>query len=363
MKTWPNHALQRTEGSMRQLTSIERACAALVMLSATFVATSCGHDSSAPPAPSVPTAAPTESTHAAPIATAPGPRTNRQECSQVLRSAEPALVGREKRVAAEINSIASGQRASADWGKEWAGTYTHAGRDEGTTISLAPDSGVVWAERGNDGLNAGNHGEIAETHPDGIRFTPSIPPKDCDCLTISDRLYFVQWGHRRYVVPESQMLEFVSNFNEGGLAREYQSGIAFKRPAEDNGYLRGPQPDSKPQLPENYASMIIDLPLRLVVEKLAELSHQDGPNGTRVLTGRVVFRTDDGSNAKVGMSFPYEVKDGGGSGVVRVDKITDGTVEATFTIQGTADESLRPPTMAWPYDFPGSAPDPSFRSR
>ena len=104
-----------------------------------------------------------------------------------------------------------------------------------------------------------------------------------------------------------------------------------------------------------------------MTENFAELFEQSLANqrirpGT-ILTGRVVFRTDDSSNAKVGMSFPYEVKDGAGVGVVRVDRVANGLVEATFTIQGASDIDLQPPTIAWPYDFPGTAPDPTFRSR
>lgn len=348
---------------MRLPPPIERARIALLMITALSVASSCGRNTPSPPAPSVPSVAPAAPTRATPIVAPAKARTNSQECSRRLRSAEPALVEREARITAEIRAIASDQRASADWGKEWAGVYGYGFRDESTTIALAPGSGVVWAERGIDRLRAGNHGAIAETYSDGIRFTLSIPPADCDCLTISDRLYFVRWGDRRYVVPESQMLQFVCSFNEGGLAREFQSGVACKRPEDRSGSLRGLQPDSKPELPERYANMIVDLPLRLVVDKVSGLSNQDGPNGTRILTGRVVFRTDDSSNAKVGMSFPYEVKDGAGVGVVRVDRVANGLVEATFTIQGASDIDLQPPTIAWPYDFPGTAPDPTFRSR
>jgi hypothetical protein len=115
-----------------------------------------------------------------------------------------------------------------------------------------------------------NDGPITQAFADGVKFKLAADPAKSQFAFMNERLYFVPWGERRYLVPESQMLELVNDYNCGGYAREGMFGIPrWTDSAEDTFHDPGEASyPGRPQLPEKFARLIIEKPLRLKVTKV-----------------------------------------------------------------------------------------------
>jgi hypothetical protein len=248
-----------------------------------------------------------------------------------MRHEEPRIEERSKRIEQELKELGDrSQLKSDDWAKEWAGTYyTGDGLGMNAVIRIAPKGGVAYTWHGCMGLYDANHGDIVETFPDGLRVKLVIPPDLSTYEFMSERLYFVKWGDRRYLVPEAQMQKLVNNYNEGGFAREEMYSIP-RRIVGENWHARTPVPPGKPELPARYAKLLLGNPVTIKITAVKK--HQP-----RTVTGPVKlaeFELDlDAGTDKgvfVGMEIPY--RSGLSFGQVEVESAAEHTSKGRLRV-------------------------------
>ncbi len=138
------------------------------------------------------------------------------------------------------------------------------------------------------GLDDANHGDIVETFSDGVPVKLAIDPAASSYRFMSERLYFVRWGTARFLVPESQMLRVVNNYNEGGYAREAMFGIPRRRVTEAY-YGRGPTPAGAPELPMAYAKLLLVRPIALKVTAIEARAENVVTGDVKVVTAAVTI--------------------------------------------------------------------------
>lgn len=157
------------------------------------------------------------------------PDTTEQMEAQREAARDEALKGLRKRtplIAAEIKALDL-DPIGDHWADEWAGNYyVGDGLGMNVSFSIAPDAGVAFTWNGCTGLYAFNHGDIVEVFDDGLRVRWAVPPSN-DFMDWSDeRLYFVHWGKRRYLIPEKLINEVVKDYNNGGFDRRMMGSAA-----------------------------------------------------------------------------------------------------------------------------------------
>jgi hypothetical protein len=100
-------------------------------------------------------------------------------------------------------------------GHPWAGEYYRGdGLGANIALSLAPQAGVSATWHGCLGLYGANEGRI-QAQPDGrlaFKFNQSNAKRFGG---FPDEVVPVRWGERRYLIPSSQMLDFVNAINRG----------------------------------------------------------------------------------------------------------------------------------------------------
>ncbi len=124
-----------------------------------------------------------------------------------------AATARFARISEEIQSLkvapAEGPNA---WGNEWAGVY-RSGLWESSSIAVAPENGVQYMRVGCVGLYDQNSGRIEQVLPDRLIVKLAVDGAGY----MSPQLLFIRWGDRRYLVPESRMVEFCNAHNDGSI--------------------------------------------------------------------------------------------------------------------------------------------------
>lgn len=183
-----------------------------------------------------------------------------RELSHQIEIETPSREKRASQIEAEIAELRQAETDQSGWAKEWAGSYyVGDGTGMNVTILIAPKAGVTYTWRGCLGLYDANHGDIVESFPGGVRVKLAIDPARSRYRFMDSTLYFVRWGDRRYLVPESQMDELVSNYNEGSYARNslYSAPRKFTNDARPHGFGLEPTPAGVPELPPQYARQLI----------------------------------------------------------------------------------------------------------
>jgi hypothetical protein len=250
------------------------------------------------------------------------PRERDARLQELMVQEGPRAEERDKRIEGELKEM--GDRSTlkeGDWAKEWAGTYYSGdGLGMNAVIRIAPKCGVAYTWHGCLGLYDANYGEIVEAFPDGLRVKLVIPTDLSLYNYMSERLYFVKWGERRYLVPEAQMTTLVNNYNEGGYAREEMYRIPRMVKGE-KWHERSPAPAGRPELPAKYARLLLAEPLTIKVTAAK-------PHPVRAVTGPVKVMEceldlDAGKDKGlfVGMEIPYGT--GIASGKVDVLSVTE----------------------------------------
>lgn len=260
--------------------------------------------------------------------------------SQIKRET-PALEARRDCIKTELATIKQREDLPDDhWSREWAGDYyTGDGLGMNVMIHIAPENGVTYTWTGCLGLYDANHGDIVETFPNGVRLALAIPVRG-DCFDfISERLYFVRWGDERYLVPESQMLKLVNNFNKGGYAR--QSMFNIPRLVRNNEFHRRAEtPPGLPELPEKYATLLRTERVVLTVTSLTE-------HPVRRVTGDVhVYEYDlvlsGGADKAVFKGMEFRINANDATGTLRITEVSDDSSQgkATFYTSGNHQRDL-----------------------
>ncbi len=75
-----------------------------------------------------------------------------------------------------------------------------------------------------EGLYGAGQGsaDVAEVLPDGLKLKLVGDPFN---QYLSQRMYFIKWSIRRFLVSDSGMISFVNNYNQGGFFRETMFSI------------------------------------------------------------------------------------------------------------------------------------------
>ena len=170
------------------------------------------------------------------------------------RVAERVRLERE-RLLEEIEGIAESDLPEDHWAREWAGEYSCGdGRGMNVRITVGP-SGFVYTWHGCLGLYDWGYGRILGASDDGLRLWFVDRQEDgMDFLT--NDLYFVRWGERRYLTPEDELREFIEEYNHRD-ARRYMLIQMPER--EQPGAVRRwdrPTPTVAPRLPERFAPLL-----------------------------------------------------------------------------------------------------------
>ncbi len=212
--------------------------------------------------------------------------------------AEAAVYARRDRILEELEALDREALPEDHWAREWAGEYyVGDGTGMNVTIVVAPESGAAYTWRGCLGLYDSNHGEIVEVLDDGLLLQLAVDPDEKTRPFMDERLYFVRWGERRYLVPERQMMDLVNNFNEGGYAR---SGL-YSAPRLDSGIMfNGDAPAGVPELPERWAKLLLTKLVKLEVTAVGERSPALMPSGFQ--KWEVEFAGGSADGAYVGLT-------------------------------------------------------------
>lgn len=255
----------------------------------------------------------------------------------------PGLQAREQKIETELRALDRDALPEDHWARRWAGKYyTGDGLGMNVRIMVAPESGVTYTWHGCLGLYDMNHGDIAEVLPDGLRLQLAFDPALQYYGLWDDRLYFVNWGELRFLVPERKMLQIVNNYNNGGYAKESMFDIPRWYEREVSHGERMDIPATRPTLPAPWDAMLRDDPVRLRVTSL-----QTGP--VRQITERswrhsyaLVFTGGSDAGAYVGMEFEYG--DGWPSGTITITEVGETTCRGEMITYADQNQRLPVPT-------------------
>lgn len=245
--------------------------------------------------------------------------TVRDECYARLQAEESTIHAQIDLIEREIEVIQYSGDSEAPWGADWAGEYyTGDGLGVNVTIYLAPMTGIAYRNYGCMGLYDADYGTIVESLPDGLHVNLALGA-ECGSF-LRDRLYFVCWGDRKYLVPENRMLDVVNAYNQGGYSRSRLGGVP-KRHVEGESY-RGssrPDPEGPPQLAPEYAKLILEEPIALTVSAVSDERLTIETYSKRI-DCLVEFSTGSDAGVFEGMELEYGYSDT--RGTVWINEVT-----------------------------------------
>jgi hypothetical protein len=172
----------------------------------------------------------------------------------------------------------------------WAGEYSSLGTDTTNTISLAPTAGFVKQRRG-----PGTPCESVSLVSGTLRVVDDVLVVDADFVSPNlskEPLRYVpiRWGSRRYLVPETRMIDFCNDVNVGD--EDFSIGRGWFA-CRDSGAREAA---GKPQLPAPYRNYILDQPLTAKATAVNLVTAQGAASSSRAAVKLVV---DAGSNRGV----------------------------------------------------------------
>lgn len=138
----------------------------------------------------------------------------------------------------------------------WAGEYFYGdGMGMNVSFRVAPTSSFEFIWIGCTGVWGRNWGEVAER--DGLLALTFQWPHERKVPYGFDAAFIpVKWGERRYLIVPSEMKRFCNAINKGEEPRATGNGYFLLR--RDKGEQ---PPTTRPELPREFASMVLDAPL------------------------------------------------------------------------------------------------------
>jgi hypothetical protein len=137
----------------------------------------------------------------------------------------------------------------------WAGEYYEGdGLGANIEVTLAPMSGVAATWNGCLGLYGANRGRVVERA--GMLVFGFETPNGKGFGSFPDAVVPVRWGQRRYLLPESEMAEFVSALHHGIEPRGRVHGRFLLARGDEQKPVSG-----LPELPVRYRRMIRSQPV------------------------------------------------------------------------------------------------------
>jgi hypothetical protein len=277
-----------------------------------------------------------------------------QGLQQLIDKEKAALDARERRIDAELKSLDRMALKDDDWAKQWAGSYyTGDGLGMNVLIKIAPKGGLTYTWNGCMGLYDANHGDVVETFRDGFRLKLAIDESASIYRFLSSRVYFVKWGDRRYLVPESQMIKLVNNFNEGGLGRSMMIGMPLKFEGEVHRRWGDEAPAGRPELPERFASLIVEKGAELKVVKVESRPVRNVTGNVDVSESLLELSGGTEQGVFVGMELKYQR--GNSFGSVKITRVDAKTSTGSLTIFFSQGEKPLLPEVGAQLSLPGSA--------
>lgn len=234
------------------------------------------------------------------------------DASQSVQAAEPVVLARVAKIKAELLQLSGKAEFKAgEWAKDWAGQYVSGETGYlSTELYIAPDGGVacITHTRPRGDLVGVDEADIAEVHDDGLSIRPKFDAAENAFL--STRIYFVEWGGRRFLVPDWQMAEFANEYNTSPSNRRSMLPILRKKsPAEGDMdfQLAIKPPEGKPKVPAEFESWFHETPLWLRVMKFGPMKTEGhtGAMGCGLQTAELQFDAGSDRGIYVGMKIIY----------------------------------------------------------
>ena len=205
---------------------------------------------------------------------------------------------------------------------EWAGTYVASYMDTGeVAFRWAPSKGfaVIWT--GCDpGLYDANCGSVVRLR-DGLQLAPQLVQRRLWRGSMDERIVFVRWGQRRYVVQERRMAAFC-DLAAGYTPYFYEDQDLFlvregdeKRPVAEI-----------PDVPAAYRHLV-KRPIDARVIRASTPTRREVPDGTAIICAVAM---DKGSRDGVRMDMTFAHEGEWGAGWVTVTSVSPDECTAEF---------------------------------
>ncbi len=224
----------------------------------------------------------------------------------------------------------------------WAGRYYIgnglAGRDY---VELTVPSGIACTQHYCIAPPVTEYGTAVEISKNRLRVKFQNKSTHLLFSGNSADLMMVQWGDRRYLIPAEDMMEFVSAVN---LGTELRYGSFPLRAGDEKKQVRG-----KPELPEEFARLILERPVRAKITAIGKPVVEDGANGLR-RDRRVKVTIDRGKSHGifVGMKLALdEVEFGPLTRTSRVVSVRDKTAVVALVLPRRTQEGASKPRVGW----------------
>jgi hypothetical protein len=241
-------------------------------------------------------------------------------------------IRREIAALRERNTLPAGH-----WSHEWAGEY-YVGDGLGVivTLTVAPASGITYTWYGCMGLYDSNYASAVDAFdddgdgkPEGLKVQWQMASAERYGYN-SERLYFVRWDGpkggvgRQYLIPESEMMDVVNEYNEGSYARDALYSAPRKRHRADDRRSWIAQNNEPvigtPKLPERWAGLLLTAPIVAKVTSVTAPTTRVVTQGVDVVRARVTL--DKGSESGVFLGMTFRVGDGDAVGTLTIDRVT-----------------------------------------
>lgn len=132
----------------------------------------------------------------------------------------------------------------------WAGDYYEGdGLGANIRVSLAPGTGIAATWHGCLGLYGANRGKVVERDGE-LRFEYE-EPNEQGFGGFPDALRPIRWGERRYMIPETKLIDFVNAINHGFEPRKQVHGMYLLADGDEKRPVAG-----LPELPKPMRDLI-----------------------------------------------------------------------------------------------------------
>lgn len=262
-----------------------------------------------------------------------------------LAMEEPRIQERAGRIKVELEAMDRSLLPDSDWAKEWAGTYYEGdGMGENVNIHLAPNGGIAYLNYGCLGLYGGDHGDIVEVLTDGLKVKLALGREQHSFL--SERLYFVRWGERRYLVPEWAMMKLVNNYNEGSYARRAMYSIPRQyQDAKNLHRFEKETPPGRPELPAEYAKLLHDDPIELKVNSINTIKRLNPNNIVNGYESLIDFDGGSDNGVYLGQEFRYPAEVFEDQGVIKITRVDANSSTGKLTTFLSNKQEFKPPAV------------------
>jgi hypothetical protein len=177
----------------------------------------------------------------------------------------------------------------------WAGRYLYGGTFSSFQLTIAPESGFAFSSSGCLGTYGLNYGAVQST--DGmLKLVPQEKNRRGDPWGISTELLLIPWGERHYLIPSTQIPNFINAINAGFEPRKTVPGLFFLKWGDEYKPVVG-----KPKLPAEYADYLLENPIQARIS-----SNQETRIEGYTVRSTVVLDVGTAQGVKAGMQFYFQ---------------------------------------------------------